>query len=266
MSYLHSANRAQFAKPAGITIEYSTNGGSTWTDYGATDAQKIALVSGIGSNFYIGKKTSSITTNDKLRITVDALACGIYTALKTVLINFSSSGAQNSTILIEQALMGSKTTFTTIGTYGISGWSGWNSYPVNLGTFGGGSNQTSNIDVLRFTLSIGSVNSSYSNAATISDMLFFGTTYQQYPSNMAKTGHLYSWDYNQNATFPANITANSGTITGKYLTASTSATTPQITISSAAGLKYTGIESGTSDVNRKVWLADASSAGTSSKC
>lgn len=262
MSYLHSANRAQFAKPAGITIEYSTDGGSTWTDYGATDAQKIALVSGIGSNFYIGKKTSSITTNDKLRITVDALACGIYTALKTVLINFSSSGAQNSTILIEQALMGSKTTFTTIGTYGISGWSGWNSYPVNLGTFGGSSGQTSNIDVLRFTLSIGSVNSSYSNAATISDMLFFGTTYWQYPSNMAKTGHLYSWDYNQNATFPANITANSGTITGKYLTASTSATTPQITISSAAGLKYTGIESGTSNVNRKVWFADASSAGT----
>ena len=38
MSYLHSANRAQFAKPAGITIEYSTDGGSTWTDYGATDA------------------------------------------------------------------------------------------------------------------------------------------------------------------------------------------------------------------------------------
>ena len=249
MSYLHSANRAQFAKPAGITIEYSTDGGSTWTDYGATDAQKIALVSGIGSNFYIGKKTSSITTNDKLRITVDALACGIYTSLKTVLINFSSSGAQNSTILIERALMGSKTIFTTIGTYRISGWSGWNSYPVNLSTFGGSSDQTSNIDVLRFTLSIGSANSSYSNAAIISDMLFFGTTYWQYPSNMAKTSHLYTWDYNQNATFPASLSASkfvgplnySLSINGKTFNNSSSLTVGTL------GLAY----GGTGQTNRK---------------
>ena len=31
MSYLHSANRAQFSKPEGITIEYSNDSGSTWT-------------------------------------------------------------------------------------------------------------------------------------------------------------------------------------------------------------------------------------------
>ena len=35
-----NANRLAFAKPAGITVEYSTNGGSTWTDYGASDGQK----------------------------------------------------------------------------------------------------------------------------------------------------------------------------------------------------------------------------------
>lgn len=241
MSYLHSANRAQFAKPAGITIEYSTDGGSTWIDYGATNAEKVNLVSGIGSTFYIGKKTSNITINDKLRITVHATNCGIYTSLKTVLIDFLSNGATKCKILIEKAMSGSETTFSTVGTYDISGQSGWNSYPIqcNFGTLNNGSSSPKNVDVLRFTLSIGELNSSYANAARILDLQFFGTTYWRYPSNMAKTGHLYTWDYNQNATFPASIT-----------------------ISKVGGLKYTGINSGTDNVNRKVWFADSSSDGT----
>ena len=32
------ANRMAFAKAAGVTIEYSTNGGSTLSDYGASEA------------------------------------------------------------------------------------------------------------------------------------------------------------------------------------------------------------------------------------
>ena len=241
MSYLHSANRAQFAKPAGITIEYSTDGGSTWIDYGATNAEKVNLVSGIGSLFYIGKKTSNITINDKLRITIRATDCGIYTSLKAVLINFLSSGATKCKILIEKAMSGSETTFSTIGTYDIDGWSGWNSYPIqcSFGTLNNGGSSPKNVDVLRFTLSIGGLNSSYSNAARILDLQFFGTTYWRYPSNMAKTGHLYTWDYNQNAIFPANIT-----------------------ISKAGGLNYTGISSSTADASRKVWFASADSDGT----
>lgn len=47
LSYDHSANRLQFAKPAGIIVEYSTDGGATWLDYGLTDTQKINFVSGI---------------------------------------------------------------------------------------------------------------------------------------------------------------------------------------------------------------------------
>ena len=79
MSSLHSANRLQFAKPAGITIEYSNDGGTTWFDYGASDGEKIYLVSGIGKTFDIGKKTSNITTSDQLRITLNAVNMGVYT-------------------------------------------------------------------------------------------------------------------------------------------------------------------------------------------
>lgn len=36
----HSANRIAFLDPAAIDIEYTTNGGSTWTDSGYNDSEK----------------------------------------------------------------------------------------------------------------------------------------------------------------------------------------------------------------------------------
>jgi hypothetical protein len=47
-----------FLKADGITIEYSRDSGSTWTDYDATDSQKTGLFSN-GANFIIGKADSS---------------------------------------------------------------------------------------------------------------------------------------------------------------------------------------------------------------
>lgn len=205
-SNIHSANRFTFAKPAGITIEYSTNG-STYSAYSTTDSAKINLVSGIGSTYYIGARSTSTTVNDKLRITLNATNMGVYTRLRKLLINISTSYATGSNVIIEKAMKGSETTFTTIGTYDISGWSGWNSIPINS-AFGGGSNQTGNIAVIRMTFGITGVNSQQtSNALTIMDIIGIGDTYWSYPSTMAKTGHIYAYDSSQNATFPAAVTA-----------------------------------------------------------
>lgn len=226
-SYLHSANRFQFAKPAGITVEYSRDNGATYTDYGASDSSKIGLVSGIGASLTIGKRsgtTSSVTVNtvqDQLRITLNATNMGIYTSLQKLLINITTNYAKGSQVKIEKAMKGSETTFSTVGTYSISGWSGWNSIPIR-GSFGGGSTQTSNIAVLRLTFFITGVTSgNYNNALTVLDIIGLGDTYWAYNSNMAKTGHLYSWDASQNATFPANINitknlvvSGTGSITG----------------------------------------------------
>lgn len=210
MSSLHSANRAQFAKPAGCTIEYSTDGGTTWLDYGASDEDKVKCLSGLdGQAFYAGKRTSGMAeVTDQLRITIDATKCGFYTQLKSVLINFNYNGAQNSQVKIEQSKKGSEDTFTELGTYSISGWSGWNYYPI-WGAFGGGATQTSNIAILRFTFSIGGVHATYQSRVCVYNMLFFGTTYWDSPSNMARTGHLYDWDYQQNAIFPGTVKASS---------------------------------------------------------
>ena len=53
-------------------------------------------------------------------------------------------------------------------------------------------------------------NASYANTKPgIQGIRLFGDTMWATPSSLAKTGHLYSYDENQNATFPASIIQNS---------------------------------------------------------
>ena len=233
----HNANRLAFAKPAGITIEYSRDGGSSWTDYGANNASKINLVSGIGSGFSIGAKSSGITVNDKLRVTINATNCGVYTAAKRIYMNISSNGAGGCSVKLEYSKKGSESTFNTLGTYSIAGWSGWNSIPIEA-AFGGSENQTSNWAVIRLTFGITSVSSSYASNLSLFDLQLHGSTYWSHPSNMAKTGHLYSWDNAQNATFPADIYATNfrGTLIG---TASQATTATQATHAASASYATT---------------------------
>lgn len=212
MSSLHSANRAEFANPKGITIEYSNDGGSTWLDYGADDANKIALLSAIGTGpFSIGKHNTfdTVTINDQLRITVNANKCFFHTRLKKILINISGNGASGCRAKVESATIGAPTTWLTHGIYDISGWSGWNSIPFDC-TFGGGSSQTNQTDSIRFTFSISKKDQStnkYASNLTVTNILFFGTTYWNTNSTLARTGHLYEYDVFKNATFPAQVTA-----------------------------------------------------------
>lgn len=221
VSNLHSANRLAFGKPEGITIEYSRDGGSTWVNYGATDDQKLKLVSGIGNTFVVGGTSANVTTNYQLRITLNAYKMHVYTRAKKLLVNISTNGANNCRMKVEYALLGSQTTFVNINTYAVTGWSGWNSIPIDF-PLGGGSNQTNNKAVLRLTFTIGSINNKYSNALSVSDIAIYGSTYWTYNSEMAKTGHLYQYNSSQDATFPKNVNAISfvegGTaLSSKYL-------------------------------------------------
>lgn len=219
-SNIHNANRFAFAKPDGITIEYSTDG-STYSAYSTNDSEKMNLVSGIGSAYYIGARSSSTAVNDKLRITLNATDMGLYTRLRKLLLNISTCYATGSNVIIEKSLKGSESTYTIIGTYQLSGWSGWNSIPIDS-AFGGGSNQTGNIASLRLTFGITGVNSAQtSNALTILDIVGIGDTYWSYPSTMAKNGHIYTYDSSQNTTFPANVTAPTfiGALSGNASTA-----------------------------------------------
>lgn len=206
-SDLHSANRFQFAKPEGITIEYSTDGGTTWYDYESDDASKVKLVSGITNYYYyIGKKTSNITVNDKLRITLNADSMGVYALLNKMLLYVDTHGASGCNVTIERSLYGSGDSFETKGIYNIAGWPGWNSIPVDF-TFGNTHPWSSYS--LRLTFGITGIGTSGSNALSVLNIVALGVTSWAYPSEMARAGHLYSYDYQQNVTFPANVTASS---------------------------------------------------------
>lgn len=224
-SSLHSANRLAFANPAGITVEYSRNGGSAWTDYGLSDADKISLVSGISKHIYIGGKSTDVTVSCRLRITLNASKMGLYTRVRKFLVNVSTNGASGSSVLVERAMKGSETTFITEGTYAVSGWNGWNSIPLGGLGFGGSDSQTGNAAVYRLTFFITGLSSStsFNNALNIIDLVLIGDTCWAARHEMAKSGHLYTYDSSKNATFPAKVTATSfsGSLTGNATTATT---------------------------------------------
>lgn len=199
-------NKFELCRAAGITVEYTNDSGATWTDYGLTDVQKIAQLS-IKNNsdkIYIGKKTNTkAAVTDQVRVTVNAQQCGVYTLVKKILINISTNGASGCKVTVE----GSKdaSTWTSLNSDAtIAGWPGWNSLPITA-YFSFGS--VGNYQYARLTFSITGVSSNYNSNLDIRNIIFVGVENWRTPSNISETGHLYSYDYNGNATFPENVSS-----------------------------------------------------------
>ena len=236
VSDIHSANRLAFGHASGVTIEYSTDGGATWADYGASDSMKVGLISGIDTSLVIGKKSNqSATTQDQLRITLKSSRLGVYTRPQKLLIYLSTNGAAGSSVKMQYSKKGTPDTYIDTDSFLVDGWSGWNSIPLAkyMTTFGGGSNQTTNVESIRLTFSITGTSTTYNSNLTIHALRLFGVTYWTYPSTMAKSNHIYTFDTSQNTTFPAEVTATkfNGPAT-KIGTATVGSTTQPIYISS----------------------------------
>lgn len=206
--------RSNFMLPAGITIEYSTDSGATWTDYGASNSDKRALVSECVymPNLKLGKYTNGATrATDQLRITIDGVAGGVYFLLKTLCIFMATGGATGCKCKVEHAQGKAGATglsdlsFVTDGIYDVSGWSGWNSIPCSL-IYGGTRTRTDNSNAIRLTFSI-TTPYSQSQQCRIYRVLMLGTTCWTGNSNQARYGTVYQLDSNQNATFPAQVAA-----------------------------------------------------------
>lgn len=213
LSSEHSANRLAFINGNALTFEYSSDAGSTWTDYGYTASIKSQVFT-TSYGVPIGRANGSTeyTTNSRTRITLTAQdgtnSCYVYTNPRKMLINISSSGKMQ--VFIEYRTgtnYKNNGAWTTFGTYTLSGWSGWNDIPLILNTLGGGNTQTANNWQLRLTFIMTSKNGDYPNDANVSCIRIFGENAWVPPSTMAATGHLYSFDIGQNATFPAAITS-----------------------------------------------------------
>lgn len=217
------ANRLAFGKASGITVEYSRDGGSTWTDYGATDSQKAGLL-GTGSGLRIGKADSNnkATADYKLRITLDTDKIPVYTALNKFAIYVSTEGSTGSYCTIEASLESTPSTFVTFADrVAISGWSGWNIINTSgITTYG---NSASNqYGLIRFTFGCTGGSTTY-NGLNIIRIMGFGGVGWTTPSNMAKYGTIYAYNSDQEVSFPAKVAAPSfsGTLSGNATTATT---------------------------------------------
>ena len=225
------ANRLAFGKAAGITVEYSRDAGTTWTDYGASDSAKVGLF-GTGSDFYIGKANSDnkATADYMLRVTIDTDAFNVYTALNKFALYVSTNGSTGCYCTIDASLESTPSTFVTFANkITISGWSGWNIINIsNLTTYG---NYPSNqYGLIRFTFGCTAGSTTY-NGLGIRRIMGFGGAGWTTPSNMAKTGRLYSYDNSQNATFPGTVKASGfigNTDTATALTSSAGTATQPI--------------------------------------
>lgn len=212
LSNEHSANRLAYINGDSLYFEYSSNSGSTWTPYDYTSAVKSQFCT-LSYAVPIGRSSSSTnySTSSRTRITLTAqngTTGYVYTNPRKMLINISSSGGMQ--VLVEYrngTNYKSGGAWNTFGTYNLSGWSGWNDIPLILGNLGGGTTQTGNIWQLRLTFIMTSFSSSYPTTAAVNSLRIYGENGWLTTSNMGATGHLYSYDNNQNATFPAQVSA-----------------------------------------------------------
>lgn len=206
------ADRLAFMKPAGISVEYSRDSGTTWQDYGATDAQKLGLTS-TGANFIIGKADSSNKATERymLRISLHTSEGQVYTQLNKFALYISTNGSNGSYCTIRARTQNNYLNnvdkwVVFANKQSISGWSGWNI--INTSTITTyGNTASSQYGEIQFIFGCTSGSTSYVGLQ-IQRLMGFGGVGWQTPSNMAKYGTIYSYDYEQNVKFPKKLYVN----------------------------------------------------------
>lgn len=255
------ANRFALLPADQIIIEKTTDGGVTWVDGGFSDATKRALFVGNTSNssVYLPLLNGVRSKLCGIRITITAMKYNVPQGTSEIeKYNYWNSTYLKSTerycslsslyfwvtviqdrmsLKIEKATGANPNNWIQIHNLTTSdktlkGWSGGNVINnLNNTTFGGSSTQVNNYWNYRFTF--------FTTSSTDGgDLSTQGTTSQQAvyriygygssiwtsPNNLASIDHLYNWDTNQNAIFPAAVTATSFNGNATSATTATSAT------------------------------------------
>lgn len=202
-----NANRLAFHPADCIDVEYSTDGGKTWLDYDATDANKTTLVT-TSHTFYIGKKSASkATINDKLRITLTAKANHHYWQCQKLLMWISTSGANGCKVLVETRHI-NEISFSQYGEYNIIGWGGWNSIP--LSAYFSAQTNTGHVHKIRLTFTAGSVSGDYNSNLSIGKLRMIAPTcHLNANGELGLNGRIYSLSADKSVTFPNKVTATS---------------------------------------------------------
>lgn len=261
------ANRLAFFPKEKVVLEYSRNGGSTWTVKN-NDAMKKGLF-GNGTGFHIGDHTTTGVdkSNYLCRVTITTTDT-LYTVLNKFAILISTAGSSGSYCTIEARTKADQDSETNVWTKfvdkaSVEGWTGWNI--INTAGITTHGNATSQYSQIRFTFGVEThaSTSQYVGLNIVRIMGFGGVGWGTH-SKMSKTGHLYSYDDDQNATFPGTVSATQ--FTGALSGNATSATTATTATSAASATKATQDGSGntiTSTYATKTELSELISFGTS---
>lgn len=214
------ADRLAFFDPTLVSIQYSTDKGNSWSTYTTEEADVAWLFTPVQdystlTNFYMGKVStgSSQTANMRLLVTVNnENQQGTY--LKSDLNKFAiygfTAGSSGCWCNIEGKKKGASS-YTTIKSAAITdGWTVIKTSNISIGT------GTDDYTVLRFRFGHSGQTDTSQSGFYISNIQAFGGIGEVTPSNMAATGNLYSYDEEQNVTFPGTITATGTTESSEY--------------------------------------------------
>lgn len=216
-----SANVMAFPNPTGISVEYSRDGGVTWIDYEATDKQKVNIFTS-STELYCGKSAPDgllATVGFQLRITITPTTCGLYTYLNKIITEVATGDAGSCWCTFK----GLKSKYVAAGneddTYydtivnkaEIAGWTGCNVFNFNdiqTSTSLNNTTHTNHYYRLRLIFGYDSILGSSYYGLAILRLRFFGNGRWNLPSNLARNNHLYTYDWQQNALFPAKVESN----------------------------------------------------------
>lgn len=205
-------NRFAGFDPSGTTVQYSSDGGSTWTnstDSVITNTMKKALFTTNTSLRLV--QSGNVTNNSQLRIIMNTGAGGVYTYLRKIMIYITTNYSNGCKVTIEAALQNDPDNYTLkiCENQPIAGWSGWN--VINTGFTTYGNTAGSQYGRIRFTFKHDSITSGKeANGLVVQSIYGYGGVGWIAPSTLAYTDHVYIFDQDFNVTFPNKVTANNG--------------------------------------------------------
>lgn len=190
-----------FLPPSGIKVEYSTDGGATWLDYGAGDAarRKLASMPNERRYFKLGGPNASGASGDMLRITYEP-ADGRYGRVRSALVWTSTMGGSNLMCGVETSTLGAKGTWVErVPPVEMSGCPAPNVVDLPALTFGGYASKTHNTYGWRFTF--GKKANTPGKVQQVGSIDLYGDSVWNPVNEMMRSGHLYSWDDDGNGHF-----------------------------------------------------------------
>lgn len=217
-----SANRLAYFPYSQMSVEYSTDGGSTWSTYssiGNENKQRLTTNCRTNTLAYLGNNSSTDRTKNQLRITFDCGDIGSDSVLYMIARKLAMyTGTNNSTGFTCQVQTQTYAQYNTnVNTFSnvggamtLGGNQGWNTRPLNI-TLGGYASQTSSTSTRIKALRLLFVQTGGTGNGNVSKIRLYGETAYVTPSSLARDGHICYTDVNQNAVFPSKIIKDGGT-------------------------------------------------------